>query len=212
MGSARIGRAWEAGYRAVNARLAGVLAESWHRHPRPLLLHGAELFGCGSILRSMLPHARIGHFCAFAGWEALRALPHVVLNDIMDSLLACDLVGFPCAGDLMAFGGECARLTGSRVHENRVVWRGRSVRLGLFPMPTALNDPTGVPPHPVTDSDGAPGPTDRFAFAAQAGPQAAGSWLAGQVTALTGISPPPVRLVRPAARRSRAGGEDVIDP
>ncbi|MGH2688625.1 MAG: trehalose-6-phosphate synthase [Actinomycetota bacterium] len=136
---AQVVRSWEAGYRAVNARLAGALAEAWHERPVPIMLYGGELFGCGSILRNLLPYARIGHLCTsrFPDIQALRALPHLLVSDILDSLLACDLVGFQTYADVTAFIRACSRLTGTRVQDDGVVRRGRQVRLGLFPVPTS---------------------------------------------------------------------------
>jgi trehalose-6-phosphate synthase len=70
-----------------------------------------------------------------------------VVTDILHSLLACDVVGFPTYRDLTAFGRLCSRLTGSRVQDDRVTSSGRTVRLGVFPMPAQrLDDDPGTSP------------------------------------------------------------------
>lgn len=149
VGAARVLRIWEDGCRAANGIVAPALADAWQAHPAPLLLFGTELLTCAAAVRALLPTARIGQFCPgpFPGTEALRALPHVVVTDILHSLLACDVVGFPTNRDLTAFGQLCSRLTGSRVQDDRVTWAGRTVRLGVFPMPAErLDDDAGTLP------------------------------------------------------------------
>ncbi|MGH2688861.1 MAG: trehalose-6-phosphate synthase, partial [Actinomycetota bacterium] len=149
LGAARVLRIWEDGCQAANGVVAPALARSWYAHPAPVLLFGTELLTCAEAVRGLVPAARIGQFFPghFPGPEALRALPHVVASDILRSLLSCDVVGFPTYRDLTAFGRLCSRLTGSRVQDDRVTWSGRTVRLGVFPMPSErLDDDPGAAP------------------------------------------------------------------
>lgn len=135
---------WEDGYREVNRTLAAGLAQEWRGRPAPVLLQDYQLFGCGSMLRELVPHARIGLFChsPFPGPSALRTLPHVIVVDILHGLLACDLVGFHTYRDLTGFGQACSQIMGTRVQDNEVTWGGRTVRLGVFPVTTT--DPAGL--------------------------------------------------------------------
>lgn len=131
----RVIEAWEDGYRKVGETVAGALAEERRRSPAPVLLQDFQLFGAAGPLRRMAPDARIGLFChtPFPGPEGLRALPHLLVADILRSLLACDLIGFQSERDLSGFSRACAILLGATVRGGALVSGGRTVRLGVFP-------------------------------------------------------------------------------
>ncbi|MCC6848166.1 MAG: bifunctional alpha,alpha-trehalose-phosphate synthase (UDP-forming)/trehalose-phosphatase [Deltaproteobacteria bacterium] len=120
-------------YTAVNERFADVVAAHW-RAGDVVWVHDYQLMLVPALLRRRLPDARIGFFLhvPFPSSEVFRTLPH--RERLLEGLLGADLVGFHTAAYLRHFATSVLRVLGAPSDVDRLVWRGREVRLGAFPM------------------------------------------------------------------------------
>ncbi|WP_242343335.1 bifunctional alpha,alpha-trehalose-phosphate synthase (UDP-forming)/trehalose-phosphatase [Anaeromyxobacter terrae] len=120
-------------YEAVNARFADAVAA--HHRPGDLVwIHDYQLMLVPQLLRERIPDARIGFFLhiPFPSSEIFRVLPQ--RERILEGLLGADLVGFHTATYLRHFASSVLRLLGATSEVDRISWRDREVRLGVFPM------------------------------------------------------------------------------
>ena len=120
-------------YEAVNARFADAVVE----HYRPgdhIWIHDYQLMLVPELVRERLPDARIGFFLhiPFPSSEIFRVLPQ--RERILQGLLGADLIGFHTAAFVRHFASSVLRLLSAPTAVDRITWRGRSVRLGVFPM------------------------------------------------------------------------------
>jgi len=120
-------------YERVNARFADAVAARWE--PGDLVwVHDYQLMLVPQMLRERIPDAKIGFFLhiPFPSSELFRLLPQ--RERILEGLLGADLVGFHTAGYLRHFASSALRLGSAGVDVDRIRWRHREVRLGVFPM------------------------------------------------------------------------------
>lgn len=120
-------------YERVNQRFA----EEVSRHYRPgdhIWVHDYQLMLLPALLRERFPDARIGFFLhiPFPSSEIFRILP--AREQLLEGLLGADLVGFHTAGYMRQFGSSILRILGVTTDVDRVFYREREVRLGVFPM------------------------------------------------------------------------------
>ncbi len=120
-------------YEAVNARFAdavGALVQ-----PGDVVwVHDYHLMLVPGMLRQRAPDARIGFFLhiPFPSSEIFRLLPE--RERILDGLLGADLIGFHTFTFLRHFASSVLRLLGAATDVDRIRWRHREARLGVFPM------------------------------------------------------------------------------
>jgi trehalose 6-phosphate synthase/phosphatase len=126
------GAAWKA-YREVNERIAQQIAE-FAKDDDLIWIHDFHLFLVPKLLRALRPKLRIGFFLhvPFPSSEVFRQLP--VREEILDSLLHSDLVGFHDYSYLQHFGSTVMRLLGAEVNFMSATRNGRTARLGVFPV------------------------------------------------------------------------------
>ena len=120
-------------YERVNRRFADAVVA--HHKPGDLIwVQDYQLMRVPALIRARLPEARIGFFLhiPFPSSETFRILPQREL--ILEGLLGADLVGFHTAAYVRHFSSSVLRTTGSWTDVDRIPWRGREVRLGVFPM------------------------------------------------------------------------------
>ncbi|HSD19765.1 MAG TPA: bifunctional alpha,alpha-trehalose-phosphate synthase (UDP-forming)/trehalose-phosphatase [Anaeromyxobacter sp.] len=120
-------------YDAVNVRFADAVAERYE--PGDLVwVHDYQLMLVPQLLRERVPDARIGFFLhiPFPSSEIFRMLPQ--RERILEGLLGADLVGFHTATYVRHFVSAALRLLGAATEVDRIAWRSREVRLGVFPM------------------------------------------------------------------------------
>lgn len=124
---------WDA-YERANRRMADLVAqrcgaddEVWVQDYEFMLVPG--------MLRALRPSTRIGFFLhvPFPAWEVFRTLPH--RRQLLEGLLGADLVGFQTA-DYAAHFTESVTCGLGRpaTEQGGVVWAGRTVMTGVFPM------------------------------------------------------------------------------
>lgn len=130
-----------AAYRRVNRDFAARLAALGHhrRGPRPLyLIQDFHLFLTPGLLRRRLPHATIGHFThvPWPGPESWLVLPRPLRREILESLLACDLVGFHTPRYAWNFCLSCRDFLGADTDpvSGIVRYRGRLVKVRSYPI------------------------------------------------------------------------------
>jgi trehalose 6-phosphate synthase/phosphatase len=120
-------------YERVNERFAAAVIERYQ--PGDLVwIHDYQLMLVPELVRERIPDARIGFFLhiPFPSSEIFRILPQ--RERILEGLLGSDLVGFHAAAFVRHFASSALRLLGTPTEVDRLHWRGRSVRLGVFPM------------------------------------------------------------------------------
>jgi trehalose 6-phosphate synthase/phosphatase len=125
-------RDWEV-YRKVNERFADLVV----RHYRPgdtIWVHDYQLMLVPGLLRQRLPGARIGYFhhIPFPSPEIFSTLPR--RDELLKGLLGADLIGFHTVSYVRHFSGALLRQLGLDTDIDRVIWDGREVRVGAFPM------------------------------------------------------------------------------
>src|SRR6266540_3652851 len=120
-------------YEAVNARFADVVAQQWKQGDL-IWVHDYHLMLLPRMLRDRLPRARIGFFLhiPFPSSEIFRQLPR--RERLLEGLLGADLIGFHTAAFVRHFASSVLRLVGPAIDVDRINWRGREVRVGVFPM------------------------------------------------------------------------------
>jgi trehalose 6-phosphate synthase len=128
---------WDS-YRAVNEAFATALAEEARESPAAALVQDYHLSLVPAQLRTVAPAVRIAHFhhVPFAGADYLRLLPRAIREELLEGLLGADLLGFQTERWAENFLGACRLLEGTTVMYRRraVRWRGRLVRVGVFPI------------------------------------------------------------------------------
>jgi trehalose 6-phosphate synthase len=142
----RFRRSWDS-YRQVNEAFAAALdEEAGPSSAGPIfLVQDYHLCLVPAMLRARRPDARIDHFMhiPFAGRSYLRILPHDVREEMLAGLLGADIVGFHHRAWADNFLACCELLRDAQVDLRRreVRWRGRTVRVGVYPIsidPAAL--------------------------------------------------------------------------
>ncbi|MBI4860966.1 MAG: bifunctional alpha,alpha-trehalose-phosphate synthase (UDP-forming)/trehalose-phosphatase [Candidatus Riflebacteria bacterium] len=123
---------WDA-YRQVNERFATLTAN----HYRPgdtVWVHDYQLALVPSLLREMIPEARIGFFLhiPFPATEVFRIFPW--REELLLGLLGADLVGFHTLSYARHFGNSLIHILGLTPDVDRVRSGGRTVRFGAYPM------------------------------------------------------------------------------
>lgn len=135
----RTRRAWDA-YRTVNRAFAEALDEEGRRSgPDPVfLVQDYHLSLVPALLRERRPGARVVYFShiPFAGQSYLRILPADIRQEMLEGLLAADVIGFHADTWADNFLECCRALLGSGMGDGgRVIqWKGRKVRLGVYPI------------------------------------------------------------------------------
>lgn len=125
-------RDWEV-YRKVNERFAELVAK--HYEPGDTIwVHDYQLMLVPGMLRQRLPGARIGYFhhIPFPSSEIFSTLPR--RRELLKGLLGADLIGFHTVSYVRHFSGALLRHLGLDTDIDRVIWEGRDVRVGAFPM------------------------------------------------------------------------------
>ncbi|HZJ55216.1 MAG TPA: bifunctional alpha,alpha-trehalose-phosphate synthase (UDP-forming)/trehalose-phosphatase [Myxococcaceae bacterium] len=120
-------------YERVNRRFAEAVIA--HHQPGDLVwVQDYQLMRVPALIRTRLPEARIGFFLhiPFPSSETFRTLPQ--REQILEGLLGADVLGFHTAAYVRHFSSSVLRTTGAWTDVDRIPWRGREVRLGVFPM------------------------------------------------------------------------------
>ena len=116
--------AWRTGYAPVNKAFAeAVLDELGPRPTRAVVLHDYHLYLAPRLVRERSPQARLALFVHIP-WpppDAVRVLPRAVVGELLDGLLACDVVGFHTNRWRDNFLACCAELASATVDGETVV-------------------------------------------------------------------------------------------
>ncbi|MCP3058384.1 bifunctional alpha,alpha-trehalose-phosphate synthase (UDP-forming)/trehalose-phosphatase [Myxococcus sp. K38C18041901] len=125
-------RDWEV-YRKVNERFADLVARNYQPGDT-IWVHDYQLMLLPGLLRQRLPEARIGYFhhIPFPSSEIFRTLPR--REALLKGLLGADLIGFHTVSYVRHFSGSLLRQLGLDTDVDRIMWEGRQVRVGAFPM------------------------------------------------------------------------------
>jgi len=132
--------AWNEGYRRVNQLFAQqVVREARRGRKRPLVLsHDYHLYLVPRLVRRELPDAVIQHFVHIP-WptpQYWKVLPSYMREEIMDGLLAADIVGLQTHSDVRNFLLTCEENMGLPVdfRQQTAFYRGRTIWVRRYPI------------------------------------------------------------------------------
>src|SRR5689334_13762907 len=133
-------RAWEEGYRRVNQMFAQQVIREAHRsRKRTLVLsHDYHLYLVPRLVRRDLPDAVIQHFVHIP-WptpQYWKVLPNYMRDEIMDGLLAADVIGLQTSSDVRNFLLTCEENMRLPVdfRQQTTFYRGRTVWVRSYPI------------------------------------------------------------------------------
>jgi trehalose 6-phosphate synthase len=133
-------RAWDEGYRRVNQFFGQqVVREARRGRKRPLVLsQDYHLYLVPRIVRRELPDAVIQHFVHIP-WptpQYWKVLPKYMRDEIIDGLLACDIVGLQTYSDVRNFLLTCEENMGLPVdfRLQTAFYRGRTIWVRRYPI------------------------------------------------------------------------------
>ena len=121
-------------YESVNARYADAVAEHYRRGDL-VWVHDYHLFRVPALLRERVPDARVGFFLhvPFPNPEIFFTLP--TRQRLVEGMMGADLIGFHTRRYHGHFRAALRRLFSLEADaEGIVTWKGRRVRLDVFPM------------------------------------------------------------------------------
>ena len=132
---ARFERKEWASYEAVNRRFAEAAAAA--AEPGELIwIHDYHVMRSAAHLRQLRPDARIAFFLhiPFPPYDVYRILPWY--RELLQALLACDLIGFHSPGYVSNFFDCVERILGERVDRasGQVEHGDRTVQVGAYPL------------------------------------------------------------------------------
>ncbi len=132
--------AWNEGYRRVNQLFAQqVVREARRGSKRPLVLvHDYHLYLLPRLVRRELPDAAIQHFVHIP-WptpQYWKVLPKYMRDEIMDGLLATDIIGLQTRTDVRNFLLTCEENMGLPVdlRQQTTFYRGRTTWVRNYPI------------------------------------------------------------------------------
>ncbi|MBI2219216.1 MAG: bifunctional alpha,alpha-trehalose-phosphate synthase (UDP-forming)/trehalose-phosphatase [Candidatus Rokubacteria bacterium] len=120
-------------YKRVNERFASA-AVAQYGPGDTIWVHDYHLMLVPDLIRRALPDAAIGFFLhiPFPPVEVFRSLP--LREELLAGVLGADLIGFHAPSYLRHFASAVTRILGAPSGLDGVLWQGRPVRLGVFPM------------------------------------------------------------------------------
>ena len=125
--------AWWDHYRRVNQRFADAVVAT--AGPGDLVwVHDYHLMLLPTLLKSAMPSLRVGFFLhtPFPAYEVFRFHPSGV--ELIEGVLAADLVGFHTFGYVRHFREAVLRLLGTDSEIARVRYDGHTTQVGVFPI------------------------------------------------------------------------------
>ena len=131
--------AWEDGYLAANRLFADAVVGALADHPGAVvMLHDYHLYTAPGIVRERVPNAFL-HFFVHIPWpqpDYWRVLPTVIRDQVIEGLLANDIVAFHTQRYARNFLLSCEDLLGLEVDYAKmsVTYRGRRVRVRHYPI------------------------------------------------------------------------------
>ena len=111
--------------RSVNQRFADAAAALW-REGDLVWVHDYQLMLVPGMLRERLPQAAIGFFLhiPFPAADLFRTLPQ--REEVLEGLLAADLIGFHTASYMRNFASSVLHVLGADIDVDAVRWQGAS--------------------------------------------------------------------------------------
>ncbi len=138
---AAVYEAWEQGYVPVNHAFAQEVAKAandWGQQCY-VMLHDYQLYLAPHYLRELLPNAVISHF-SHIPWPTStywQLLPNGIRTSIVESLCACDILGFQTQRDVRRFLHTCEDfLKGAHVDHSKqsMLYRGHNTQVRSYPI------------------------------------------------------------------------------
>eukprot|EP01084_Bolivina_argentea_P130470 230313_1 len=101
-------------------------------------IHDYHLMLCPNYIRRMHRDAMIGFFLhiPFPTWEQFRILPKC--NDLLQGVLACNLIGFHIHDYAQHFRGACAHILQCELAPESIIYHGRMSIISTHPIGTDI--------------------------------------------------------------------------
>lgn len=138
---AAIARAWERGYRPVNAAFAAALCRELGRPDTApvVMLHDYHLYLVPGLLRAHYPEVLLQHFVHIPWPEPQHwlILPRAIRQELLAGILGNDIVGFQTSRDAHSFLRTCDALLGEAMVDYQartVTFRGRVTCVAVYPI------------------------------------------------------------------------------
>ncbi len=131
--------AWESGYRFVNQLFADKIAAVIEDEPEPVvMIQDYHLYLACGLVRRVRPDVHLLHFTHIP-WPAadyFRLIPAKWRREILESMLACDVVGFHSQRYARNFMECCQDFLGAKVinRGQRVIFGDREVAVRAYPI------------------------------------------------------------------------------
>jgi trehalose 6-phosphate synthase/phosphatase len=125
-------RTWDA-YKRVNNKFFEAVDRLMEADDT-VWIHDYQLMLLPQMIRDKYPNARIGFFLhiPFPSYELFRTL--IWRKEILRGLLGADLIGFHTYDYVRHFFSTCTRLLGLSRKIHTIIYEGREVHVGAFPM------------------------------------------------------------------------------
>jgi trehalose 6-phosphate synthase/phosphatase len=120
-------------YQQVNHRYAEQVVAR-HQPGDVVWVHDYPLMLVPRLVRAAIPDARIGFSlrAPFPATDLFRVLPFG--DKLLAGVLGADVIGFQTAAHVGHFAACTMRALGAAMEGDRIVWEGRTVRAGAYPM------------------------------------------------------------------------------
>ena len=124
---------WWKAYEAINQRFADIVASAAAQNAM-VWVHDYQLQLVPAMLRRLRPDLRIGFFLhiSFPPQELFMQLPW--RQQIVEGILGADVVGFQVPIAARNFAVLARRLTTAQGRRSPLMYQGRSVRIGAYPI------------------------------------------------------------------------------
>ncbi|KAL0219910.1 hypothetical protein P9112_005563 [Eukaryota sp. TZLM1-RC] len=123
---------WQA-YQHINQQFADAVIEHY-TDDCLIWVHDYHLLTLPKMIRDKIPGCRIGLFfhIVWPSSEIFRTLP--VRHDILEGMVACDVIGFHTFSYVRHFLSTCTRLLGATVGATVCKYKGRTTLVSAFPI------------------------------------------------------------------------------
>lgn len=123
---------WDA-YKKANQKFAEQILELANEDDT-VWIHDYHLFLLPQMLREKMPNLNIGFFqhIPFPSYEIFRILPW--RYELLEGVLAADLIGFHTFDDVRHFSSAAMRITGTKHNLGQLEYKGKTTTVDTFPI------------------------------------------------------------------------------
>jgi len=125
--------------KAIDALIGRIEAAKGKKITPLVWIHDYHLMLCPNYVRRLRRDAQIGFFLhiPFPTWEQFRILPKS--DNLLQGLLACNLIGFHIHDYAQHFRGACAHILQCELAPDAIIYHGRMTIISTHPIGTDIN-------------------------------------------------------------------------